>query len=50
MGRDCVHKSFDLNIHARKLQKPPRALKTIFSSVEYKPLAQFFITVAAVMC
>ena len=33
MGRDCVHKSSDLNILARKLQKPLRALKAIFSSV-----------------
>ena len=39
MGWDCVPNSFDLNIHARKLQKPSSALKTSFSIVQYNLLA-----------
>ena len=36
LGRNCVHKNFDFNKHARKLQKPTRALITIFSIVQNK--------------
>ena len=36
LGRNWVHKNFDFNIHARKLQKPTRALITIFSIVQNK--------------
>ena len=36
LGRICVHKTFDFNIHARKLQKPTRTLITIVSIVQNK--------------
>ena len=36
LGRICVHKNFDFNIHARKLQKPTRTLITIVSIVQNK--------------